>query len=147
MAFYSDVHAVQKQRLGKRVKDAAGNEYIYLKGITSTAVGSWVTFDEAHVTTLAAANAQGRVAVAKAAVDANTKYGWFQIYGSTSAKALTAFADNGKVYLTGTAGSVDDTDVAGDAVIGAIGRSAVNETTLLATFELNYPVVMDLAVD
>jgi hypothetical protein len=147
MAFYNQVHASKKFRLGTRVSDVAGNEYIYLKGITSTAVGSWVTFDEAHVTTLSAANAQGRVAVAQAAVDANTKFGWYMIYGTCSALALTGFVDNGKVYLTATAGSVDDTDVAGDAVIGAIGRSAVNETTLLATFELNYPLVMDLAVD
>lgn len=147
MAFYDNVDATQKFRLGTKVKDIQNNEYIYLKGVASVVAGTWVTFDEAHVTTRAVADAQGRVAVAKAAVDATTEFGWFQIYGSVQGKALTAFADNGKVYLTATAGSVDDTDAAGDAVIGAIGRSAVNETTLLATFELNYPIVMDLAVD
>ena len=147
MAWYSEVHSTRKFNLGLRKRDNAGKEYIYLKGISSVVAGSWVSFDEAHVTTLSGANAQGRLGVAMAAVDANTKFGWFQIYGSAQGKALTLFADNGKVYLTGTAGSVDDTDVAGDAVIGAVGRSAVNETTLLATFELNYPMVQDLAVD
>lgn len=147
MPFYDTIHVTTKRhKLGtrRRVDD---KEFIYLKGVGSTVVGSWVTFDEAGTTTLASANAQGRVAVAMAIVDATTEFGWYQIYGSASAKALTAFADNGKVYLTSTAGSVDDTDVAGDAVIGAVGRSAVNETTLLATFELNYPMVQDLAID
>src|SRR3990167_9666357 len=109
MAFYEDVHATKKFRLGTRVR-YQGNEYIYLQGVASCANGSWVSFDEAHVTTRAVANGQGRVAIANAAVDATTEYGWFTIYGSESGLALTAFADNGKVYLTSTAGSVDDTD-------------------------------------
>lgn len=148
MSFFADVHAEQKYALGTRIRDKVGGEFIYLKGVTNCAQGSWVTFDEAHVTTLAIADAQGRVAVAGAAVDSSTKFGWFQIYGKVAAKALSGFADNGKVYLTGTGGSVDDTDVAGDAVIGAIGRSALDApATGQAYFELNYPVVMDLAVD
>lgn len=147
MAFYTDVHASKKYFLGRKQKDAAGNEFIYLKGVTNCVAGSWVTFDEAHVTILAVANAQGRVAVARSAVDAATKYGWFQIYGSAPGLCLASFADNGKVYLTSTDGSVDDADVAGDAVIGAVGRSARDTTTGLATFELNAPIVQDLAVD
>jgi hypothetical protein len=147
MAFYDEVHASQKFRLGTRVRDVAGNEYIYLKGVASTAVGSWVSFDEAHVSTLTVADAQGRIAIAKAAVDATTEFGWYAIYGSHSGLCLASFADNGKVYLTSTAGSVDDADVAGDAVVGAVGRSARNATTGLATFELNYPFAHDLAFD
>ena len=132
--------------LGTRGHDNSGNEYIYLKGITSTAIGSWVTFDEAHLTTLAVADAQGRVAIAIGAV-IDDKYGWYQIYGSASGLALTAFADNGKVYLTSTDGSVDDADASADFILGAVGRSAVNETSMLATFELNYPMVLDLVMD
>lgn len=66
-------------------------------------------------------------------------YGWYQIYGLAQGLALTLYADNAKVWATATAGSVDDTDVAVDLITGAIGRSAVNETTLIATFELSYP--------
>jgi hypothetical protein len=144
----SVVDTILQQPLGTRGFDGAGGEYIYLQGVLNTAAGSWVTFDEAHLTTLATANAQGRVGVAMAAIGAS-KYGWYQIYGmNTIAKVLTSFADNGKVYLTSTAGSVDDTDVAGDAVIGAIGRSAIAALHAgCATMELNYPIVMDLAVD
>ena len=143
MAFYDQVHAEKKFRLGTRVRDVAGNEFIYLKGVASTAVGSWVFFDEAHVTTLTVANSLGRVAVARAAVDATTKFGWYQIYGSVSALCLASFADNAKVWVTSTAGSVDDADVAVDLVDGAIGRSARDTTTGLATFELNYPMCLN----
>jgi len=141
--FHSDTSVIDSSEtvpLGTKAQDVDGNEYIYLKGVADTAANSWVTFDEAHLTTLAVADAQGRVAVAMAAVVAD-KYGWYQIYGSATGKALASFADNGKVYLTSTAGSVDDAAVAGDCVFGAIGRSAVSGGT--ATFELNYPEVLD----
>jgi len=147
MSQFTQVHATKKQRLGTRKRDVAGNEYIYLQGVASTAVGSWVSFDEAHVSTLTVANAQGRVAIAQAAVDATTKYGWYMIYGTCSGLCLASFADNGKVYLTSTAGSVDDADVSGDFVMGAVGRSARDTTTGLATFELSYPMVQDTVLD
>jgi hypothetical protein len=146
MAFYTAVDSTRKYRLGTRIKDSAGNEFIYLKGVTSTAQGSWVSFDEVHVTTLLAANAVGRVAVAQAAVDASTKYGWYCIYGKTSAKVLASFADNGKIFSTSTAGSVDDAVVTGDLVVGAIGRSAVDggSSTGQAYVELSYPFATDV---
>lgn len=147
MSLFTEVHASQKYRLGKRVQFQS-NEFIYLAGITACGQGSWVTFDEAHLTTLAVANGQGRVAVAGAAVDAATKFGWFQIYGKVAAKALAAFADNGKVYLTSTAGSVDDADVSADFVVGAIGRSALGTPAAgQSYFELSYPVVQDTILD
>lgn len=137
----SDVDTVLKHPLGTRAFDTAGNEYIYLQGVASTAAGSWVSFDEEHATTLLAADAKGRVAIAMAATVAST-YGWYQIYGkNTIAKVLTGFADNGLVYATATAGSVDDAVVAGDRVRGAIGRSAI--ASGVATMELNYPSVAD----
>ena len=147
----ADVHSSQKNQIGRIVpgEDSAGNfaEYIYLQGVASCAVGTWVTYDEDFVTTRAIADAQGNVAVAMAAVDATTEYGWFIITGLASALCLASFVDNGKVYLTSTAGSVDDADVSGDVVIGAIGRSARDTTTGLADFQLNRPQVLDLAVD
>lgn len=145
VAFHADTDTVdteQKIPLGSRAFDNDGNEFIYLKGVTSTAAGSWVSFDEAHVTTLLVADAKGRVAVAMAAVDANTKFGWYQIYGkNTIAKVLASFADNGLIFATATAGSVDDAAVAGDLIVGAMGRSAVSGG--VATVELNYPFATD----
>lgn len=146
MAFNTEIHTEQKYRLGKRIKDRSNNEFIYLKGVTACAAGSVVTFDEAHVTTLTVANAVGRVGVAQAAVDASTKFGWFQIYGKASAKVAALFADNGKLFLTATPGVLDDAVVAGDLVVGAIGRSAVDlgAATGQAYVELNYPFATDV---
>lgn len=135
------IHTEQKHPLGTRAVDGDGNEYIYLKGVASTVAGSWVSFDEAHLTTLLVANAKGRVAVAMAAIVADS-YGWYQVYGkNTIALVLAAFADNGLIYSTATAGSVDDAVVAGDLIVGAIGRSAVSGG--VATMELNYPFATD----
>lgn len=135
---FQKVDAVKRQRLGTRKKDAAGNEYIYLTGVASTAVGSWVTFDELFITTLAVANGKGRVGIAMAATVAST-YGWYQIYGKGSGLCLASYADNAKVWLTSTAGSIDDADVAVDIVVGAVGRSNRDTTTGLSVFELSYP--------
>jgi hypothetical protein len=123
--------------------------YVYLAGVASTAQYDWVAYDEAGATIRAIADGQGDLAIATAATVAN-KYGWYQIVGKAYANALTGFADNGKVYLTGTAGSVDDSDVAGDAVVGAWGRSALDATgcpTGTAIFQLDRPKIHDLAFD
>ena len=119
-------------------------EFIYLKGLAATAVGSWVTYSQDDNTTaLLAANAIGPVAVAMSANVAN-QYGWYQIFGKAVGKALAAYADNGLVYATATAGSIDDAVVAGDRVKLAIGASAVDTpSTGLAEFEIQYPFMDD----
>jgi hypothetical protein len=45
------------------------------------------------------------------------------------------------VYLTSTAGSIDDASVAADLVLGAIGRNGGTHTVgdLAGEFEINYP--------
>lgn len=119
-------------------------EFVYLKGVASTLLGSWVLIaPDDWSTTLAVANDKGNLAVAMAPTVAN-EYGWYQIYGKAVAKVLAAFADNGDCYLTSTAGSVDDADVAGDFIRGAKGASAIDGPgTGLAEIELFYPNVHD----
>lgn len=108
-----------------RRRDSAGNDYIYLKGLATTALGFWVTYDELGITTLLAANAIGAVAIAQAATIANT-WGWYLTTGSCQAKVSAAFADNGALYATATGGEADDAVVAGDRIKCAIGRSAID---------------------
>ena len=119
-------------------------EFIFLKGVASTAAGSWVTYNQDdNTTTLLAANAIGPVAVAMAATVADT-YGWYQISGKAVGKALAGFADNGNVYATATAGSIDDAVVAGDRVKLAKGASAVDTPSAgLAEFEISRPFMDD----
>lgn len=119
-------------------------EFIYLKGVASTAVGSWVTFNnDDFSTTLLAANAIGPVAVAMSA-NVASQYGWYQISGKAVGKALTGYVDNALVYATATAGSIDDAVVAGDRVKNALGASAVDTPSSgLAEFEINRPFMDD----
>jgi hypothetical protein len=147
----ADVHTagyVAAWKLGDIVKAVdptyGVGEFIYLKGLDSTAVGTWVTYNQDdNSTTLLAANAIGPVAVAMSA-SVTGKYGWYQISGKAIGKALTGYADDALVYATATAGSVDDTVVAGDRVKNAKGASAVDTPSAgLAEFEIQRPWMDD----
>ena len=135
------VHDEAKNSLGTRYSpDGGKTEYIYLKGVASTAAGDWVKFDEAYASTRLVADSVGPVAIAQAAVVAN-KYGWYQIYGvSTIAKTDTIAADK-QLYIDGTTGRADDLAVTGDMIVGA--QSMTADTTNVATVMLNYPFVTD----
>jgi hypothetical protein len=134
--------------LGTRVQandpSYGAGEFIYLKGLADTAVGTWVTFNQDdNSTTLLAANAIGPVAVAMSA-NVASQYGWYQVYGKAVGKALASYADNGLVYATATDGSIDDAVVAGDRVKLALGASAVGTPSAgLAEFEIQYPFMDD----
>lgn len=142
MSQFTQVHSTKKQRLMTRKRDVAGNEYIYLQGVASCVAGSWVAYDELGVTTLldtdVAASLVAPVAVAQAAVDATTEYGWFMIFGKCSANVEASFADNSKIFAVATAGSADDSGTAGNQIVGAYGRSAIASGQ--ATVQLVYPV-------
>lgn len=74
--FDSDTSVVDtsaKTTVLTRAFDSAGDEYIYLKGVASTVVGSWVNYDETGTTTLLPANAIGPVAIAMAITDSTSK--------------------------------------------------------------------------
>jgi hypothetical protein len=144
----AETSTTQKHALGTIVHAVdptyGGGEFIYLLGVASTAVGSWVTYnDDDGSTALLAANAIGPVAVAMSA-NVASQYGWYQLRGKAVGKALAAFADNANVYATATAGSIDDAVVAGDRVKNAKGASAVDTpSTGLAEFEINRPFMDD----
>lgn len=146
---FTQVDATKKFRLGTRKTSVDGNQYVYLKGVTSCADGSWVVFDNTYTAILAVADIQGPVAIAQAAVDAATKYGWFLIYGADTALVLASFdGTNGAgVWLTSTAGSVDDSDVAGDAVHNVTAFTDRDTTTGMSAFFVSYPYVTDYATD
>jgi hypothetical protein len=144
----ADTSTTKKADLGTiiQAKDPTygAGEFIYLKGVASTAVGSWVTYNmDDFTTTLLAANAIGPVAVAMSACVASN-YGWYQISGKAVGLALTGFVDNANVYATATAGSIDDAVVAGDRVKLAKGASAVDTPSAgLAEFEISRPFMDD----
>lgn len=123
----ADTETVQKHPLGTTVRAVdetyGEGEFVYLKGVASTVVGSVVIFDQrAATTTLAVAGSRGPAAVAMSANVAN-QYGWYQVSGSAVAKAATVAA-NASPYVTATAGTIDDAVVSGDKIDGARFKTA-----------------------
>ena len=117
-------------------------EFIYVKGVASGATKAWAGYrSKSGLTTLAVADGNYSLGVFMSTLDATTKFGWLQIKGRAIGRALTGFADNGVVYLTSTAGTVDDASVIGDVVHGAIGRNGGTHTVgdLSGEFEINRP--------
>lgn len=127
-------------------------EFIYLKGIASTAVGSWVVFTADDWSTVLLDTDEtapvdiGPCAIAMSANIVATTGGWYQIYGKASGLALASFADNGDVYATSTGGSVDDAVVDGFMVHNARGASTIVGAGL-ADFEIYYPYTDGIAAN
>jgi hypothetical protein len=148
----ADTSTTQNHALGrieKAVDDTYGaGEFIYLKGVASTAIGSWVTYNlDDGSTALLVANAIGPVAVAMSA-NVASQYGWYQISGKAVGLCLASYADNGLVWGTATPGSVDDAVVDGDMVHLAKGASAIGTPSgSFAEFEISRPYTDDIATN
>lgn len=119
-------------------------EFIYLKGVAATTLGSWVVYNaDDWSTTLLGPDMIGPVAIAMSANVAGN-YGWYQIQGKAIGKVLAGYLDNALVYATATPGSADDAVVAGDRVKDAKGASAIGTPAAgLAEFEIHRPFVDD----
>lgn len=118
-------------------------DFVYAAGCTSTARGSVVLIGDSYDTTLLAARDKGAVGLALAAVDATTKFGWYQVRGKGVALCDTVAAA-APCYIDGTSGRIDDAAVAGDQVIGMRTVSAddtstcvVNMVTFAATADFD----------
>ena len=113
-----------------------GAEFIYLKGVASTVVGSVVTYNTTSgTTTLAAAgtNKPQPVAVAMSANVAN-QYGWYQISGiAVVAKSATVSLAANVAIGVKTIGLVASTgsgkEVQG-ALVAAVASAATGRTTV-----------------
>lgn len=131
------------QAIDKATTDYGIGEFIYLKGVASTVVGSVVLIDQDDFSTsLAVANDVGYLAVAMAATVAS-EFGWYQVKGKAVIKGLSGLADNASLYLTATAGSLDDAVVAGDRVKGYAKTASALDTpsTGLAEADIVNPFV------
>ena len=132
--------------MGTRVRafDASygTGEFVYLKGVASTVVGSLVTFDQyLGTTTLAPATAgKGPVAVAMSANVLN-QFGWYQIAGAAAVKAPNAMVPGAEVFmLAATPGSVDDAVVASEQVLNAVVSTTTGTPSAgLGVIQINRP--------
>jgi hypothetical protein len=111
-----------------------GGEFIYLKGIGSTLVGSLVTYDPVRAVTALSPDTAGLTNPYAVAMSANiaNQYGWYQIAGvariqKTTTKFTTAAA---KLYQSGTTGKVMSTVASQKAIQQCV--SANSATTASA---------------
>lgn len=138
----TDIHTSALNPVGSIAYDAAGNKYIYLKGVASTIAGSVVTFSEAYESALIVANAIGPVAVAQAATVAST-WGWYMRSGTCLVDTVANSADNGRLGRETTDGKVGDGRAAGDEIYNFVGRTATTSAALAAA-QFDNPFVDDV---
>src|SRR3990167_11529396 len=145
MAWYDDTHLEKQFRLGTRKRSVDGKEFVYLQGVASAEADEAVTYqDDDFIAVRSLGGAVGKVAIAQAATTASL-YGWYQIYGPSTVQTDASVAADKQMYLTATAGDLDDADVAGDTIIGMYSTAADNSTALTTAVTLNYPHVSDAA--
>lgn len=137
---------IQNHQLGYMVKAVdpiyGAGEFIYLKGVASTQVGTMVDFDQyLNTTTISPATAgTGPVAISMSANIAN-QYGWYQIEGSAVVRAPNAMVVGADVFsLAATPGSVDDAAVAGEQILNAkVSTTTGTPGTGLGVIQINRP--------
>lgn len=134
----ADTDTVQNHPLGTIVtavdSTLGGGEFIYLKGVGSTVVGSIVNYDDTYQTaldTVATAGPSRPLAVAMSANVAN-QYGWYQISGmAVATKADTvSFADGAGL---GSASGLAVAVATGSVIQGAVVRTVASAKTGVVT--------------
>lgn len=139
----------QRNALGSRTFDDAGNEYIYINGVASVVAGDFCFLSQATALTLvrllndANTGGSGSVGVAMAALVAST-FGWAAVYGQvTTANVATTGAPTtaSALYRSATTARASVSTSAKDAIFGAflVGASVAN----IGPVYLDYPMVMD----
>ena len=98
-------------------------EFVYLKGVASTAAADWVSYDEVGQTTRLTNASVGNVAVAMAATVAD-KWGWYQISGNALALVEATVSADVALFASETAATAQDDASDGDVISGAISRSS-----------------------
>lgn len=137
----TDFASSDKEGVGT-VRREGDAEYIWLKGVASTAANSVVAFDESYATALLQSGTDPvlgqRIAVAKAATVAS-KYGWYQIRGQAVSVACggTCAADSQLYNSKSTAGRISSSDSGNDQIEGMWATTAASSNVAVCT--LMYP--------
>jgi hypothetical protein len=115
-------------------------EFVYMKGVASTATGLWALLNYDDGTTTLLADGQiGPAGVAMGATVAST-YGWYQVRGKASAMLAAGVADNAGLYIS-AAGVAIATASGKSEIIGARAAEAPGSSAAVVEVEINYPVL------
>lgn len=137
---FLQLHSTKKYRLMTEKSDAAGNKYVYLKGVASLAAGDFVSYDGLGVSTRTVAASTGAIAVSMVANTAITTFSWFMIEGRhATANVATHSSGIGKALCTtATPGRLSSTQVTETVVYGAF--SDANSASNVGPVFLRRPV-------
>lgn len=120
----------QAHPLGTKVRAADSaygeGEFIYLKGVASTAAGDFVLYDEkAATTTRTVAASRGPMAIAMSA-NVASQYGWYQVFGAGVASTASAGtgAANALLQVTSTAGQATVSGTSSVKIDGVVCKTA-----------------------
>lgn len=111
-------------------------EFIYLKGVASTVVGSLVTYDPVNATTTLCPNTANLAQPVAVAMSANValQYGWYQISGvAVIKKTAVKVSPNVAVYISTTIGRIRGSAASGKQLLGARSVNAATVTTITST--------------
>lgn len=136
-------HTVQMFNVGTHGVSEDGNEYVYMAGVASTVVGSWVTFDEAYVTTLLVASAIGPISIALS-ISVASNWGWYGVWGKIPGLLAANCADNAKLGYETASGNAGDGKAAGDEIYTAISRGSTAGAAAVTDCQISYPFVDDV---
>jgi len=133
----ADTSTVQNHPLGTIAKGydptLGGGEFIYLKGVASTVVGSPVTYTGAFQTALTTdtANLATPLAIAMS-VNVASQYGWYQISGAAVVKKAAVSINPGvKLYIG--AAAVTNVSATGKGINGLKAGNAATVASATGT--------------
>jgi len=136
----ADTSTTQKHPLGTLVRATdptyGQGEFLYLKGVASTVVGSIVNYDDTWQTALDTSATAGPSRPLAVAMSANvaSQYGWYQASGmATATKANTvSFADGAGLGATsGLAVAANTGSVIQGAIVRAVASAKSDVVTVL----------------
>jgi len=114
-----------------------GGEFIWLRGVANTAIGSLVTYDTLNNTTTLCphtANLAQPLAVAMAANTVTTSYAWYQIAGAAVIKKTAVKVSPAvPLFHSATAGSVTPTASAGMEILNCVTVNAATVASATGT--------------
>ncbi len=110
-------------------------EFICAYGVASLQIGDAVRIGGGYATTRTVASIRGVIGISMSANTDTSALSWFCVRGQAPARVAAATAINTPLFVTATAGSLDDAVVAGDNVVGATAATAQGATVKTATLQ------------
>ena len=128
--------------IGTKTTLRDGNEYVYLRGVAGTMVGSWIIYNHLGDTALIAVGLNGPIAIAMAPIIAD-RWGWYCIQ---ALRIDARIAPNTPVNASiigrqGADGDAGSGMAAGDEIFNVMCRAATGATAAVVPCQINYSFV------